>query len=127
MAGMLKLYHARWLRPIRVGCASLLPRKAIAVPLVPIDLSQGEQHSDAYRAITVWKGDQVRPRYAMLRALVQGPEAANQTHAGDRRRQTGKNCTYLSPSIRSCPRELKYYDATPPVMDVIKNKRSHPE
>ncbi len=50
MAETFKLYHAPASpnsRRVRIFAAE----KGIAVPLVPIDLGQGEQHGDAYRAI----------------------------------------------------------------------------
>jgi glutathione S-transferase len=50
MAERLKLYHAPASpnsRRVRIFAAE----KGIAIPLVPIDLGQGEQHGDAYRAI----------------------------------------------------------------------------
>jgi glutathione S-transferase len=50
MTDTLELYHAPASpnsRRVRIFAAE----KGIAVPLVPVDLGQGEQHGDAYRAI----------------------------------------------------------------------------
>jgi glutathione S-transferase len=50
MTDTLNLYHAPASpnsRRVRIFAAE----KGIAVPLVPVDLGQGEQHGDAYRAI----------------------------------------------------------------------------
>ena len=46
----LKLYHSTSSpnsRRVRI----FLAEKGLTVPLVPVDLAKGEQHSDAYRAI----------------------------------------------------------------------------
>jgi len=46
----LKLYHSTSSpnsRRVRI----FLAEKGLGVPLVPVDLAKGEQHSDAYRAI----------------------------------------------------------------------------
>ena len=49
-ANDLKLYHSAASpnsRRVRISIAE----KGLTVPLVPVDLAKGEQHSDAYRAI----------------------------------------------------------------------------
>ena len=49
-ASDLKLYHSAASsnsRRVRISIAE----KGLTVPLVPVDLAKGEQHSDAYRAI----------------------------------------------------------------------------
>ena len=49
-ANDLKLYHSATSpnsRRVRI----FLAEKAVTVPLVPVDLARGEQHSDAYRAV----------------------------------------------------------------------------
>ena len=46
----LKLYHSS-ASPNSRRVRILLAEKGLKVPLVPVDLGQGEQHSDAYRAI----------------------------------------------------------------------------
>src|ERR1700692_3735385 len=50
LSNELKLYHSAAspnFRQVRI----FLAEKGIAIPLVPVDLAEGEQHSDAYRAI----------------------------------------------------------------------------
>src|SRR5580700_10558367 len=50
MSNELKLYHSAGSpnsRRVRIFVAE----KSLAIPLVPVDLAKGEQHSDAYRAI----------------------------------------------------------------------------
>src|ERR1700756_4906422 len=49
-ANDLKLYYAA-ASPNSRRVRIFLAEKGVTVPLVPIDLSKGEQHSDAYRAI----------------------------------------------------------------------------
>src|ERR1700726_81711 len=46
----LKLYHSA-ASPNSRRVRIFLAEKGIAIPLVPVDLANGEQHSDAYRAI----------------------------------------------------------------------------
>jgi glutathione S-transferase len=50
IANELKLYYAA-ASPNSRRVRIFLAEKGVTVPLVPIDLSKGEQHSDAYRAI----------------------------------------------------------------------------
>jgi glutathione S-transferase len=50
MSNELKLYHAA-ASPNSRRVRIFLAEKGIAIPLVPVDLAKGEQHSDAYRAI----------------------------------------------------------------------------
>ena len=50
MSNELKLYHSAASPNSRRICM-FLAEKGIAIPLVPVDLAKGEQHSDAYRAI----------------------------------------------------------------------------
>src|SRR6202140_523984 len=52
----LKLYHSTSSpnsRRVRI----FLAEKGLTVPLVPVDLAKGEQHSDAYRAINPRRGE----------------------------------------------------------------------
>ena len=49
-ASDLKLYHAA-ASPNSRRVRIFLAEKGLTVPLVPVDLAEGEQHSDAYRAI----------------------------------------------------------------------------
>jgi len=49
-ANDLKLYHSA-ASPNSRRVRILLAEKGLTVPLVPVDLANGEQHSDAYRAI----------------------------------------------------------------------------
>ena len=49
-ANDLKLYHAA-ASPNSRRVRIFLAEKGLTVPLVPVDLAKGEQHSDAYRAI----------------------------------------------------------------------------
>ncbi len=49
-ANDLKLYHSA-ASPNSRRVRMFLAEKRLAVPLVPVDLAKGEQHSDAYRAI----------------------------------------------------------------------------
>jgi glutathione S-transferase len=50
MSNELKLYHSA-ASPNSRRVRIFLAEKGIAIPLVPVDLAEGEQHSDAYRAI----------------------------------------------------------------------------
>jgi glutathione S-transferase len=50
MSNELKLYHSA-ASPNSRRVRIFLAEKGIAIPLVPIDPAEGEQHSDAYRAI----------------------------------------------------------------------------
>jgi glutathione S-transferase len=50
MSNELKLYHSA-ASPNSRRVRIFLAEKGIAIPLVPVDLAKGEQHSDAYRAI----------------------------------------------------------------------------
>src|SRR5260370_34919113 len=50
MSNDLKLYHAA-ASPNSRRVRIFLAEKGIAIPVVPVDLAKGEQHSDAYRAI----------------------------------------------------------------------------
>ena len=49
-ANDLKLYHSA-ASPNSRRVRILLAEKGLTVPFVPVDLANGEQHSDAYRAI----------------------------------------------------------------------------
>ncbi len=76
MTDTLKLYHALASpnsRRVRIFAAE----KGMVVPLVPIDLGQGEQHGEAYRAIN--------PR-RVVPTLVLEDGAAASTIRPDRRR-----------------------------------------
>jgi glutathione S-transferase len=46
----LKLYHS-FSSPNSHRVRMFLAEKGLTVPLAPVDLANGEQHSDAYRAI----------------------------------------------------------------------------
>jgi len=50
MSNDLKLYHSA-ASPNSRRVRIFLAEKGIAIPVVPVDLAKGEQHSDAYRAI----------------------------------------------------------------------------
>src|SRR3981189_2554888 len=50
MSNDLKLYHSA-ASPNSRRVRIFLAEKGIAIPLAPVDLAKGEQHSDAYRAI----------------------------------------------------------------------------
>src|ERR1700738_4943253 len=50
MSNDLKLYHSA-ASPNSRRVRIFLAEKGIAIPLAPVDLARGEQHSDAYRAI----------------------------------------------------------------------------
>jgi glutathione S-transferase len=50
MSNELQLYHSA-ASPNSRRVRMFLAEKGIAIPLVPVDLAKGEQHSDAYRAI----------------------------------------------------------------------------
>jgi glutathione S-transferase len=50
MSNDLKLYHSA-ASPNSRRFRIFLAEKGIAIPLAPVDLAKGEQHSDAYRAI----------------------------------------------------------------------------
>src|ERR1700719_270636 len=50
MSNELKLYHSA-ASPNSRRVRIFLAKKGIAIPLVPVDLAEGEQHSHAYRAI----------------------------------------------------------------------------
>jgi glutathione S-transferase len=50
MSNELKLYHSA-ASPNSRRVRIFLAEKGIALPLVPVDLAKGEQHTDAYRAI----------------------------------------------------------------------------
>jgi glutathione S-transferase len=50
MSNELKLYHSA-ASPNSRRVRIFLAEKGIAIPVVPVDLAKGEQHSDAYRAI----------------------------------------------------------------------------
>ena len=52
MSNELKLYHSA-ASPNSRRVRIFLAEKGIAIPLVPVDLAEGEQHSDAYRAIAL--------------------------------------------------------------------------
>jgi glutathione S-transferase len=49
-ANDLKLYHTA-ASPNSRRVRIFIAEKGVTVPLVPVDLAKGEQHSDAYRAI----------------------------------------------------------------------------
>ena len=49
-ANDLKLYHSA-ASPNSRRVRIFMAEKEVTVPLVPVDLGKGEQHSDAYRAI----------------------------------------------------------------------------
>jgi glutathione S-transferase len=49
MPNELKLYHSA-ASPNSRRVRIFLAEKGIAIPLVPVDLAEGEQHSDAYRS-----------------------------------------------------------------------------
>src|ERR1700692_741288 len=50
LSNELKLYHSA-ASPNSRRVRIFLAEKGIAIPLVPVDLAEGAQHSDAYRAI----------------------------------------------------------------------------
>ena len=50
MSNDLRLYHSA-ASPNSRRVRIFLAEKGIAIPLIPVDLAKGEQHSDAYRAI----------------------------------------------------------------------------
>jgi glutathione S-transferase len=50
MSNDLRLYHSA-ASPNSRRVRIFLAEKGIAIPLAPVDLAKGEQHSDAYRAI----------------------------------------------------------------------------
>jgi hypothetical protein len=50
MSNELKLYHSA-ASPNSRRVRIFLAEKGVAIPLEPVDLASGEQHSDAYRAI----------------------------------------------------------------------------
>jgi glutathione S-transferase len=50
MSNELKLYHSA-ASPNSRRVRIFLAEKGVAIPLEPVDLGSGEQHSDAYRAI----------------------------------------------------------------------------